>query len=43
MNHEGDGIWEAKPTKEGFIYFHMIGTNTYQWNFPKYFDPKTRK
>jgi len=26
---EGQEEWEAKPTREGFIYFHMVGTNTY--------------
>ena len=30
--------WIAKPTKEGFLYFQIPGTNTYQWAFPKIYD-----
>lgn len=33
--------WIAHPTKEGFLYFSIPGTNTYQWAFPKVFDAKT--
>lgn len=35
--------WIAKPTKEGFLYFCIPGTNTYQWDFPKVYDPKTKQ
>lgn len=35
--------WVAKPTKEGFLYFHLEGTKTFQWNFPRYYDPKLKK
>ena len=31
--------WEFKATKEGFLYFYIPGTNTYQWNFPVVYDP----
>ena len=34
--------WVAKPTKEGFVYFYIPGTNTYQWAFPKIYDPQTQ-
>ena len=31
--------WEFKATPEGFIYFYIPGTNTYQWNFPVVYNP----
>lgn len=31
--------WQCKATKEGFLYFFLPGTNTYQWNFPVVYDP----
>lgn len=34
--------WIAKPTKEGFLYFQIPGTNTYQWSFPKVYDRRTK-
>ena len=35
--------WRAKPTKEGFIFFYIPGTNTFQWQFPTYFDTNSNK
>lgn len=35
--------WVVKATKEGFLYFHIPGTKTFQWNFPRYYDYKSRK
>ena len=35
--------WEIRTTKEGFIYFYLPGTNTYQWNFPVVFNPVSGK
>lgn len=35
--------WVAKPTKEGFLYFSIPGTNTYQWAFPKIYDSLSRQ
>jgi hypothetical protein len=32
-NEEED--WEAIPTEKGFLYFHLRGTETHQWKFPK--------
>lgn len=34
--------WIAKPTREGFLYFQIPGTNTYQWSFPKVYDHATK-
>ena len=30
--------WKIKSTKEGFLYFYIAGTNTFQWAFPVYYD-----
>lgn len=38
-----DENWKVKATKEGFLYFYIEGTKTFQWNFPKYYDPKSKK
>jgi hypothetical protein len=27
--------WKVQATEEGFLYFYIPGTNTYQWSFPK--------
>jgi hypothetical protein len=35
--------WVSKPTQQGFLYFHLKGTKTYQWNFPRFYDPEIRK
>ena len=35
--------WLSKPTQQGFLYFHLKGTKTYQWNFPRFYDPEIKK
>ena len=35
--------WKVKPDKDGFLEFHLAGTNSYQHEFPTFFDDKTGK